>query len=126
MPVTAETTDNRQKRIQIAFRVRILYGPSLGSQLDYESTASSSTLRVEECGGVAIWPKGRFRIPPSPGKSVTGCAVKGGGPQRELNPSGNWFAPPGSNQSSSGGNETAEASGVEGRKGDLASVQAVT
>jgi hypothetical protein len=24
---------------------------------------------------------------------------------------GNWFAPPGSNQSSSGGNETAEASG---------------
>jgi hypothetical protein len=52
--------------------------------------------------------------------------VKGGGPQRELNPSGNWFAPPGSNQSSSGGNETAEASGAEGRKGDLASVQAVT
>jgi hypothetical protein len=43
-----------------------------------------------------------------------------------VNPPGNWFAPPGSNQSSSGGNETAEASGVEGRKGDLASVQAVT
>ena len=42
------------------------------------------------------------------------------------NPPGNWFAPPGSNQSSSGGNETAEASGAEGRKGDLASVQAVT
>ena len=41
---------------------------------------------------------------------------KGGGPQRELNPPGNWFAPPGSNQSSSGGNETAEASGAEGRK----------
>jgi hypothetical protein len=47
--------------------------------------------------------------------AVTGCAVKGGGPQRELNPPGNWFAPPGSNQSSSGGNETAEASGAEGR-----------
>src|ERR1700747_2972078 len=46
---------------------------------------------------------------------VTGCAVKGGGPQRELNPPGNWFAPPGSNQSSSGGNETAEASGAESR-----------
>jgi hypothetical protein len=30
-------------------------------------------------------------------------------------PPGNWFAPPGSNQSSSGGNETAEASGAEGR-----------
>src|SRR5215472_222928 len=44
----------------------------------------------------------------------TGCVVKGGGPQRG-NPPGNWFAPPGSNQSSSGGNETAEASGAEGR-----------
>jgi len=31
------------------------------------------------------------------------------------NPPGNWFAPPGSNQSSSGGNETAEASGAECR-----------
>jgi len=61
-----------------------------------------------------------------PGNALTGCAVKGGGPQRELNPPGNWFAPPGSNQSSSGGNETAEASGAEGREGDLASVQAVT
>ena len=44
-----------------------------------------------------------------------GCAVKGGGPQREINPPGNWFAPPGSNQSSSGGNETAEASGAKSR-----------
>ena len=60
------------------------------------------------------------------GNAVIGCAVKGGGPQRELDPPGNWFAPPGSNQSSSGGNETAEASGAEGRKGDLASMQAVT
>jgi hypothetical protein len=32
------------------------------------------------------------------------------------NPPGNWFAPPGSDQSSSGGNETAEASGAESRK----------
>src|SRR6516165_7789222 len=39
-----------------------------------------------------------------------------------VNPPGNWFAPPGSNQSSSGGNETAEASGAEGRVGDLASL----
>ena len=43
------------------------------------------------------------------------CAVKrrwftaGESPAREL------FAPPGSNRSSSGGNEAAEASGVEGR-----------
>jgi len=35
-----------------------------------------------------------------------------------VTPPGNWFAPPGSNQSSSGGNETAEASGAEGRYGD--------
>jgi len=57
---------------------------------------------------------------------VIACAVKGDGPQRELNPPGNWFAPPGSNQSSSGGNETAEASGAEGRLSDSASLQAVT
>jgi len=31
-------------------------------------------------------------------------------------PPGNWFAPPGSNQSSGGGNKSAEASGAEGRK----------
>src|SRR6516164_11853351 len=43
-----------------------------------------------------------------------------------VNPPGNWFAPPGSNQSSSGGNETAEASGAEGREGDSASIQAIT
>jgi hypothetical protein len=40
-------------------------------------------------------------------------------------PPGNWFAPPGSNRGSSGGNEAAEALGEEGRSGDLASVQAV-
>ena len=51
---------------------------------------------------------------------------KGDGPQRELVPSGSWFAPSGSNQSSGGGNEAAEASGAEGHKGDSASVQAVT
>ena len=49
------------------------------------------------------------------GSRVTGCAVKrwwstAGG----VNPPGNWFAPPGSNQSSSGGNDTAEASGAQG------------
>jgi len=55
-----------------------------------------------------------------------GCAVKGGGPQRELNPPGNWFAPPGNNRSRGGGNEAAEAFGVEGRIGDSASMQAVT
>jgi len=35
-------------------------------------------------------------------------------------------APAGSNRSSRGGNETAEASGVEGHESDLASTQAVT
>jgi hypothetical protein len=46
---------------------------------------------------------------------TTGCAVKKVVVHSGSNPSGNWFAPPGSNQSSGGGNETAEASGAEGR-----------
>jgi hypothetical protein len=36
------------------------------------------------------------------------------------------FVLAGSNRSSRGGNETAEASGVEGHESDLASMQAVT
>ena len=59
-------------------------------------------------------------------RRLLGCAVKRRRSTAGVNPPGNWFAPPGSNQSSSGGNETAEASGAEGRIGDLASVQAVT
>src|SRR5262250_1086198 len=54
------------------------------------------------------------------------CAVKGAGPLRVQVPPGNWFAPPGSNRSGGGGNETVGASGVEGHVGDLASMQAVT
>ena len=54
------------------------------------------------------------------------CAVKGASPQRVKVPPGNWFAPPGSNQSGDRGNEVVGASGVEGRVGDLASMQAVT
>jgi hypothetical protein len=54
------------------------------------------------------------------------CAVKRRWSTAGRIPPGNWFAPPGSNRSSSGGNEAAEASGVEGRVGDLASLQAVT
>ena len=47
---------------------------------------------------------------------VLACAVKrrwstAGGESRP----GNWFAPPGSNRSSGGGNEAAEAFGAEGR-----------
>jgi hypothetical protein len=45
---------------------------------------------------------------------------------RVKNPPGNWIAPPGSNRSGGGGDKAAEASGVEGRIGDLASLQAVT
>ena len=41
--------------------------------------------------------------------------MKGAGQQRVQVPPGNWIAPPGSNRSSRGGNETTEASGVEGR-----------
>src|SRR5215467_8649151 len=54
------------------------------------------------------------------------CAVKGAGLQRVQLPPGNWFAPPGSNQSGDRGNEVVGASGVESRLGDLASMQAVT
>jgi hypothetical protein len=43
------------------------------------------------------------------------CAVKGAEPQREINPPGNWIAPPGSNRSGGGGNKTVGASGEEGR-----------
>ena len=50
------------------------------------------------------------------------CAVKRRWSTAGNIPPGNWFAPPGSNRSSSGGNEAAEASGVEGRVGDLASL----
>ena len=53
------------------------------------------------------------------------CAVKGAGPQWVQIPPGNWIAPPGSNRRSRGGNESAEAFGVEGRIGDLAIMQAV-
>ena len=73
-------------------------------------------------GGLSISPNSLAKS----GNAVIVCAVKGGGPQRELNLPGNWFAPPGSNRSSGGGNEAAEAFGVEGRIGDSASVQAVT
>jgi hypothetical protein len=41
-------------------------------------------------------------------------AVTGGGPQRVKAPPRNWFVPPGSNWSSAGGNEAAEASAAEG------------
>ena len=58
--------------------------------------------------------------------SVPVCAVKRRWSTAGVYPPGNWFVPSGSNQSSSGGNETAEASGAEGRKGDLVSMQAVT
>jgi len=62
-----------------------------------------------------------------PGDSTSlRCAVKGASPQRVKVPPGSWFAPPGSNQSGDRGNEVVGASGVEGRVGDLASMQAVT
>src|ERR1019366_6375564 len=76
--------------------------------------------------GVGIVPFGspRSRNQVSFGEN---CAPwKGGGPQRETDPPGNWFAPPGSNRSNGRGNEAVGAFGVEGRDGDLASVQAIT
>jgi hypothetical protein len=59
-------------------------------------------------------------------RSYIGCAVERRWSTAGVYPPGNWFAPPGSNRSSSGGNEAAEAFGVEGRIGDSASLQAVT
>ena len=53
------------------------------------------------------------------------CAVKGVGQQWVQVPPGNWIAPPGSNRSGGRGNEAVGAFGVEGRIGDLASMQAV-
>src|SRR5262245_17231851 len=55
------------------------------------------------------------------------CAPwKGAGPQWVKVPPGSWFVQPGSNRSSGGGNEAAEAFGGEGRNGDSVSMQAVT
>jgi len=55
------------------------------------------------------------------------CAPwKGAGPQWVKVPPGSWFVPPGSNRSSGGGNEAAEAFGGEGRNGDSVSMQALT
>jgi hypothetical protein len=53
------------------------------------------------------------------------CAVKGAGQQWVRVPPGNWIAPPGSNRSGGRGDEAVGAFGVEGRRGDLASLQAV-
>src|ERR1700680_719063 len=76
-------------------------------------------------------PLGAYRIPPETGLLIP--SDKRDRVRRErrwstagVYPPGNWFAPPGSNQSSSGGNETAEASGAEGRNGDLPSAQTET
>ena len=55
------------------------------------------------------------RFPRAFGNAILVCAVKRRGSTAGVNPPGNWFAPPGSNQSSGGGNETAGASGAEGR-----------
>src|SRR5713101_5210997 len=74
--------------------------------LSHQATKRSTTSREASAAG---------RLRPN---GETGCAVKalvdsGGIPG--VYPPGNWFAPPGSNQSSGGGNETAEASGVTDR-----------
>jgi hypothetical protein len=56
---------------------------------------------------------------------VTFCSDKVRAPRLYPDP-GSWFVPPGSNRSSGGGNEAAEAFGGEGRNGDSVSMQAVT
>jgi hypothetical protein len=57
----------------------------------------------------------RRTMRPGPDSQIGGCAVKRWWSLPGLIPPGNWFAPSGSNQSSSGGNDPAEASGTESR-----------
>jgi hypothetical protein len=66
---------------------------------------------------VVFYADGRIRRCrlPTPGKSRNRVRREKAVVHSGSNPPGNWFAPPGSNQSSSGGNETAEASGAESR-----------
>jgi len=59
-----------------------------------------------------------------PGNAVIGCAVKGAWSTAGLPRPGTGSLHPVA--IGAAGNETAEASGAEGRKGDSASVQAVT
>jgi len=84
-------------------------------------------LRLPE-SRIALWPMatGRWRYPIDVTsqfhvrreKALVDCGWK--------SHPGTGFAPPGSNRSGGGGNETVGASGVESRSGDLASMQAVT
>jgi hypothetical protein len=87
----------------------ILSGPSVEQQMDpkqqqqnFSDVVKLSTLLRQ--GRMAATSKRGYRVRRE--KAV----IHSGG-----YPPGNWFAPPGSNQSSSGGNETAEASGAESR-----------
>ena len=68
--------------------------------------------------------KGRVEDDAQPSEELL-CAVKGAGPQWVQIPPGNWIAPPGSNRSGRGGNESAGAFGVESCIGNLAIMQAV-
>src|SRR6266478_1592739 len=66
-------------------------------------------------GIITDWNAGAERMLGYSRNEIIGCAVKRRWSTAGVYPPGNWFAPPGSNQSSSGGNETAEASGAESR-----------
>jgi hypothetical protein len=59
--------------------------------------------------------KGPYRVGRAKAWSFSGCKSRPAA-----------FVPAGSNRSRRGGNETAEASGVEGHESDSASMQAVT
>ena len=87
----------------------------------HSRSATSSTNESPACDPSLLWVNVSFRI-----ADHSRALWKGGGLQRVQVPPGNWFAPPGSNRSSGGGNEAAEAFDVKGRYGDSANVQAVT
>jgi hypothetical protein len=65
------------------------------------------------------------RVIPIPNRTIFGAPCEGTVSQRVRIPPGK-VAPAGSNRSSRGDNEAAEASGVEGHISDLANMQAVT
>jgi hypothetical protein len=53
------------------------------------------------------------------------CAVKAGAFQREVDPPGNWFVPPGNNRSGDRGNEAVGAFDAKSRSSGSVSMQVV-
>src|ERR1017187_425193 len=112
--------DWRASGTMCGFRNSSLVLRHISCMTDHATTIWMDSINRRECTASPSDPELAY-------SNVENCAPwKGGGPQRETDPPGNWFAPPGSNRSNGRGNEAVGAFGVEGRDGDLASVQAIT